>query len=108
MAKIPQSSQNSLLLDGTKEMNANLDLGNNKIINLETFVDHKVDDDYDSIVKDLKSAVNKEYLMQKFFKKIRMITILISAKMSLKIQNLIMMGYLEIMILYQKLLLMQR
>ena len=44
-------------------------MGNNKIINLETFVDHKVDGDYDTIVEDLKSAVNKEYLNAKFLKK---------------------------------------
>ena len=37
-----------------------------------------------------------------------MVTILTSDKVSLQIQNLIMMGYLEQMILSRKLLLMQR
>lgn len=31
--------------------------------------DHKLDDPYEHIVKDLKSPVNKEYLNQKFLKK---------------------------------------
>ena len=54
IAKIPLSSQDSLLLDGTKAINADLDMGNNKIIKLDAFDDHKVDDDYDTIAKDLK------------------------------------------------------
>lgn len=33
---------------------------------MDTRDDHKVDDDYSTIVKDLKSAVNKEYLKDKF------------------------------------------
>ena len=43
-------------------MNAYLDMGNNKIINPDTLNGHKVDDDYDTILKDLKSCVNTEYL----------------------------------------------
>ena len=66
LAQIPQ---NSLLLYRRKSMNANLDLGNNKIINLDTFDDHISDDDYHTIVKVLKSAVNKEYLNSKFLEK---------------------------------------
>ena len=43
-------------------------MGKNKIFSLETQDDHKVDDAYEDIVKDLKSAVNKEYLNEKFLK----------------------------------------
>lgn len=50
-------------------MTGNLDMGGNKIIKVDTFDDHKVDDDYDTIVKDLKSAVNKEYRNTKFLKR---------------------------------------
>ena len=47
----------------------NYDLRNKKIFNLDNPDDHKVDDDYNTRVKDLKSAVNKEYLNDKFLKK---------------------------------------
>ena len=61
--------QNSLLLDGSKAMNAYLDMGNNKITNPDTLNCHKVDDD-DTILKDLKSGVNNtEYLDSNFKKK---------------------------------------
>ena len=40
----------------------NYDLQNKKVYNLDTPDDHKVYDDYNTIVKDLKSAANKEYL----------------------------------------------
>ena len=49
-------------------MAGDLDVNNNKILSLETQTDHKVDDAYEDIVKDLKSAVNKEYLNEKFLK----------------------------------------
>ena len=35
----------------------------------ETLVDYKIDDPYEYRVKDLKSAVNKEYLNKNFLKK---------------------------------------
>ena len=35
------------------------DLQNKKVINIDTPDDHKVDDDYNTIVNDLKSAVKK-------------------------------------------------
>ena len=47
----------------------NYDLQNKKVYNLNTQDDHKVDDDYNTTVKDLKSAVNKEYLNDKVLKK---------------------------------------
>jgi len=47
----------------------NYDLEDKKILNLETLVDYKIDDPYEYRVKYLKSAVNKEYLNENFFKK---------------------------------------
>jgi len=47
----------------------NYDLQNKKMFNLDTPDDHKVDDDYNTRARDLKSAVNKEYLNDKFLKK---------------------------------------
>lgn len=40
-----------------------------KIYFLDTPDDHKVDGDYNTIVQHLKSAVNKEYLNDKFLRK---------------------------------------
>ena len=57
-----------LPLNGNGKMAGNLDMGKNKIFFLETQDDHKHDDAYENIVKDLKSAVNKEYLNEKFLK----------------------------------------
>ena len=47
----------------------NYNLQNKKVFNLDTPDDHKVGDDYNIRVRDLKSAVNKEYLNDKFLKK---------------------------------------
>ena len=57
----------------------NDDLQNKKVCNLDTPDDHKIDDfffsnkvfddDYNTRIRDLKSAVNKEYLNDKFLKK---------------------------------------
>jgi len=47
----------------------NYDFQNKKVLNLNTPDDHKVDDDDNTRVRDLKSAVNKEYLNDKFLKK---------------------------------------
>ena len=38
------------------------------ILSVKNLTDHKVDDAYSDIVKDLKSVVNKEYLNQNFLK----------------------------------------
>ena len=47
-------------------MTGNLDMNGKHILSVENLNDHKVDDAYSDIVKDLKSAVNKEYLDKKF------------------------------------------
>ena len=66
IAKIPKQPQNVLLLDGSRAMTGNLDMGNKKILKIENLTDHKDDDPYENIVGDLKSAVNKKYLSEKF------------------------------------------
>ena len=55
--------------DNYFQTNSDLNLNTHKIIGLENNPDHKVDEEYSIIVKDVKSAVNKEYLNQKFLKK---------------------------------------
>ena len=54
--------------DGSKTMTGNLNMGLKHILNIENLTDHKVDNDYLDIVKDLKSVVNKEYLNRNFLK----------------------------------------
>ena len=66
--EIAKISSRLLPLNGSKSMTGNLDMDNNKILKIENFTDHKDDDPYEDIVKDLKSAVNKEYLNEKFLK----------------------------------------
>ena len=44
-------------------------MSGHKILFLGNLPDHKVDDEYSHIVRDVKSAVNKEYLNRKFLKK---------------------------------------
>ena len=55
-------------LDGSKKMTGDLDMNENHILSVKNLTDHKVDDAYGDIVKDLKSVVNKEYLNQNFLK----------------------------------------
>ena len=60
---------NSLFhLDGSKKMTGDLDMDGHNILSVKNLTDHKVDDAYSDIVKDLKSVVNKEYLNQNFLK----------------------------------------
>ena len=60
---------NSLLhLNGSKKMAGNLDMDEHHILSVKNLTDHKVDDAYGDIVKDLKSVVNKEYLDQNYLK----------------------------------------
>ena len=66
--EIAKSSSRLLPLNGSKSMTGNLDIDNNKILKIENLTDHKDDDPYEDIVKDLKSAVNKEYLNERFLK----------------------------------------
>ena len=64
-----QIISNSLLyLNGSKKMDGNLDMDEHHILSVKNLTDHKVDDAYSDIVKDLKSVVNKEYLNQNFLK----------------------------------------
>ena len=55
-------------LDGSKKKTGDLDMNENHILSVQNLTDHKVDDAYSDIVKDLKSVVNKEYLNQNFLK----------------------------------------
>ena len=59
---------NYLLRDGSNTMTGDLDINENHILSVKNLTDHKVDDAYSDIVKDLKSVVNKEYLNQNFLK----------------------------------------
>ena len=54
--------------DGSRSMTGDLDMNENHILSVKNITDHKVDDAYSDIVKDLKSVVNKEYLNQNFLK----------------------------------------
>ena len=49
-------------------MTGDLDIDEHHILSVKNLTDHKVDDAYSDIVKDLKSVVNKEYLNQNFLK----------------------------------------
>ena len=54
--------------DGSRSMTGDLDIDEHHILSVKNLTDHKVDDAYSDIVKDLKSVVNKEYLNQNFIK----------------------------------------
>ena len=66
--EIAKISSRLLPLNGSKSLTGNLDMDNDKILKIENLTDHKDDDPYEDIVKDLKSAVNKEYLNENFLK----------------------------------------
>ena len=51
-------------------MTGDFDNGGNNILKVENLVDYKDTDPYDDRVKDVKSVVNKEYLNEKFIKKV--------------------------------------
>ena len=55
--------------DGSRKMTGNLDMDGNHILSVENITDYKEDDALEVRVKDLRSAVNKEYLNTKFLKK---------------------------------------
>jgi len=44
------------------------EMRNKTVYNLDTPDDHKIDDDYETRIRDLKSIVNEEYLNDKFLK----------------------------------------
>ena len=54
--------------DGSRSMTGDLDMDEHHILSVKNLTDHKVDDAYSDIVKDLKSVVNKEYLNENFLK----------------------------------------
>ena len=56
--------------DGSRGMTGDLDIGGNNILSVENLVDYKDTDPYKYRVKDVKSVVNKEYLNEKFIKKV--------------------------------------
>ena len=55
--------------DGSRSMTGDLNMGMNHILSVENLNDHKDDDAYEVMVRDLQSAVNKEYLNENFLKK---------------------------------------
>ena len=54
--------------DGSRSMTGDLDMDENHILSVKNLNDYKVDDAYEVRVRDLGSAVNKEYLNEKFLK----------------------------------------
>ena len=69
IAKVHIDTTPLLPRDGSRSMFGDLDMGRNHILSLENLDDYKVDDAYEVRVRDLRSAVNKEYLNEKFLKK---------------------------------------
>ena len=66
IAKIPVVDTSGLLpLDGSKAMTGNLDMGMKNILNIDTLNDYTNNSEKD---RDLKSAVNKQYLNTHFLK----------------------------------------
>jgi len=75
------------------------------VVNLGTPDDHEVDDDLDTITQDLKLLLTKNIWTTNFWKWIKQETILIWDKRLSEIQDLITMGYFQIMIRLAKLML---
>ena len=69
IAKVHIDTTPLLPRDGSRSMFGDLDMGRNHILSLENLDDYKVDDPYEVRVRDLRSAVNKEHLNEKFLKK---------------------------------------
>ena len=69
IAKVHIDTTPLLPRDGSRSMFDDLDMGRNHILSLENLNDHKVDDAYENIVRDLRSVVNKEYLNEQFLKR---------------------------------------
>ena len=65
IAKLPKPEINVLKLDGSKAMTGDLDMGMNKILNVDTLNDYTDNSEKD---RDLNSAVNKQYLNTHFLK----------------------------------------
>ena len=65
-----EAANKYLKLDGSNKMGSDLDIDGNHILKVENLTDYKDTDPYDYRVKDVKSVVNKEYLNEKFMKKV--------------------------------------
>ena len=70
IAKVHIDTTPLLPRDGSRSMYGDLDIGGNNILSVENLVDYKDTDPYGYRVKDVKSVVNKEYLNEKFLKKV--------------------------------------
>ena len=72
IAKVHIDTTPLLPRDGSRGMTGDFDNGGNNILKVENLVDYEIHAplDYDYRVKDLKSVVNKEYLNEKFIKKV--------------------------------------
>ena len=70
IAKVHIDTTPLLPRDGSRSMFGDLDIGGNNILSVENLVDYKNKDPYSYRVKDVKSVVNKEYLNEKFMKKV--------------------------------------
>ena len=70
IAKVHIDTTPLLPRDGSRGMTGDFDNGGNNILKVENLTDYKDTDPYDYRVKDVKSVVNKEYLNEKFIKKV--------------------------------------
>ena len=70
IAKVNIDTTPLLPRNGSRNMFGDLDMDENHILSVENLVDYKDVDPYKYRVKDLKSVVNKEYLNEKFLKKV--------------------------------------
>ena len=70
IAKVHIDTTPLLPRDGSRGMTGDLDIGGNNILKVENLTDYKDKDPYSYRVKDVKSVVNKEYLNEKFIKKV--------------------------------------
>ena len=70
IAKVNIDTTPLLPRDGSRSMFGDLDIGGNNILKVENLTDYKDTDPYSYRVKDVKSVVNKEYLNEKFLKKV--------------------------------------
>ena len=68
IAKVHLDTTPLLPRDGSRSMFGDLDMSTNHILSVENLNDHKDDDPYSYILKDLHSVVKKEYLNENFLK----------------------------------------
>ena len=70
IAKVNIDTTPLLPRNGSRSMFGDLDMDGNHILSVENLDDYKDTDSYEYRVKDVKSVVNKEYLNEKFLKKV--------------------------------------